>query len=119
MRSASVMLSVGLLVLGGSLGAAQERPGKGVTMPEVLSEVKPRYTDSAKAERIEGNVMLEAVVKEDGSVGDVKVVKSLDEKHGLDAEAIKALKQWRFKPGMKDGKAVAVLVEVEMTFTLK
>ena len=59
-----------------------------------------------------------AVVLPDGTVGDdVKVTRSLDE--DLDKEAVKALRQWIFAPGTKDGKAVAVQVNVEMTFTLK
>jgi len=119
MKSASMVLSVGLLVLGSSLGAAQERPGKDVTVPQIIREVKPAYTDSAKKEGIQGVVTLEVVVKDDGNVGDVKVKKSLDTKHGLDEEAVKAMKQWQFKPGAKGGKAVAVIVDVEMTFTLK
>ena len=69
--------------------------------------------------RIEGSVGLSAVVLAAGTVGEVKVVQSLDTVHGLDAEAVKALKQWEFKPGTKDGKAVAVRVAVNLTFTLK
>jgi len=68
---------------------------------------------------IEGEVVLDVVVQSDGAVGDVKVKQSLDAVYGLDQEAIKAMKQWQFKPGMKDGKAVAVRVEVKMRFTLR
>jgi protein TonB len=56
-------------------------------------------------------------VQPDGTVGDVRVTKALNP--GLDQEAIKAVKQWRFKPGHKDGKAVPVRVTLEMTFTLR
>jgi TonB family protein len=69
--------------------------------------------------RIEGKVGLETVVLSDGKVGDVKVVQSLDKIYGLDDNAVKAMKQWEFKPGMKDGKAVAVRIHVDMAFTLK
>jgi protein TonB len=62
-------------------------------------------------------VELEVVVKKDGTVGDVKVKKSLDAE--LDEEAVKAMKKWEFKPGTKEGKPVDVLVDVEMTFNLK
>jgi protein TonB len=82
-------------------------------------EVQPQYTQEALAARIEGTVWLEAVVLSDGTVGDVFVVRSLDSVLGLDRQAVTAMKQWEFKPGTKDGKAVAVRVEVEMTFTLK
>ena len=56
---------------------------------------------------------------ENGVVGDVEIVESLDKVYGLDDQAIKAIRQWTFEPGTKDGKPVAVRVEVEMTFTLK
>ena len=95
------------------------RPGEGVTAPQIEKEVKPVYTESAKKERIQGSVGMEVVVLADGSVGDVNVTQSLDKQHGLDDEAVKAVRQWRFVPGKKDGKAVPVLVEIEMTFTLK
>jgi protein TonB len=94
-------------------------PGNGVTLPVVVSEVKPDYTPEPKAAGIKGTVGLGTVVLADGTVGDVTVAQSLDTVHGLDQQAVKAMKQWRFKPGLKDGKPVAVLVAVEMTFTLK
>ena len=115
------MIAALILCVACAAPLAQERPvpGKDVLMPQVISEVKPNYTASALKARIQGNVVMEAVVREDGSVGDVKVTKSLDTEHGLDEEAVKAMKKWEFKPGTKDGKPVPVAVEVEMTFTLK
>ena len=90
---------------------------EGVKPPVLVKEVKPQYTDDAKTRRVQGNVEVEAVVKTDGTVGDVTVTKSLDPQ--LDEEAVKATKQWRFRPGTKDGNAVDVLVHIELTFTLK
>ena len=81
------------------------------------SEVKPKYTDDAKARRVQGNVELDVVVKSDGTVGDVTVTKSLDPE--LDEQAVKATKQWRFRPGTKDSKPVDVMVQIELTFTLR
>ena len=95
------------------------KPGKDVTPPVLVSEAKPNYTRAAMQAKIQGGVNLEVIVLKDGTVGDVKVVKSLDTVHGLDDEAVKAMKQWRFKPGTRDKKPVAVQVDVEMTFTLK
>jgi len=115
------MIAALILCVACAAPLAQERPvpGKDVLMPQVIRDVKPNYTASALKARIEGNVVMEAVVREDGSVGDVKVTKSLDTEHGLDEEAVKAMKKWEFKPGTKDGKPVPVAVQVEMTFTLK
>lgn len=94
-------------------------PGDGVTLPTVVREVKPGYTPEAMERKIQGSVWLETVVLETGDVGDVVVTRSLDAEYGLDQQAIAATKQWKFKPGMKDGKPVAVWVTIELTFTLK
>src|SRR4029453_4383568 len=97
--------------------AAQEMSS--ATAPVAIRTVHPQYPREAREARIQGNVMLDAVVLKDGTVGDVTVTKSLDKEHGLDDQALKALKQWQFKPGTKDGKPVDVRVSVEMSFTLK
>lgn len=90
-----------------------------VTAPRVVKEVKPHYTPAAMEAGIQGVVVLDVVVQKDGTVGDVNITRSLDTVHGLDEEAVRAVKQWRFRPGRKDGEAVAVLVEIELTFTLR
>ena len=119
MKTASLVVAAGLVVQSAMFAGSppQERPAKNVTMPTVVREVKPDYPESAKKERIQGSVTLGAVVKKDGTVGDVTVKKSLHPE--LDEEAVKAMKKWQFKPGTKDGKAVDVTVDVEMTFNLK
>ena len=107
---------------GGFLATARAQevfnPGNGVTLPIVVHEVKPDYTARAKAAHIQGTVLLGAVVLADGNVGDVKVAVSRHD-YGLDQQAVNAAKQWTFKPGMKDGKAVPVRVHIELRFTLK
>lgn len=95
------------------------RPGQGLTSPEVITESKPKYTAAAMRAKIEGVVEVEAIILADGSVGPVRVVRSLDKEFGLDAEAVKAVKQWVFKPGRKDGEPVAVLVNIELSFTIR
>jgi bla regulator protein blaR1 len=94
-----------------------QRPGGRVTTPKLKREVKPQYSERAKQEKIEGEVLMECVVKTDGTVGDTKVVKSLDP--DLDQAALDAAAQWLFEPGTRDGKPVAVLVTIAMSFTLK
>ncbi len=90
----------------------------GLKSPVLVREVKAQYTDDAKKRKVQGSVELEEVITTDGTVrDDVRVIKSLDP--DLDAQAVAAAKQWLFKPGTKDGKPVNVLVNLEMTFTLK
>jgi protein TonB len=91
--------------------------GGSVSMPVVLSERKPSYTATAMRAKVEGSVKMECVVLPDGTVGEVRVMKRLDP--DIDGEAVRALRDWTFKPGMKDGVAVPVRVEIEMTFTLR
>jgi protein TonB len=85
----------------------------------VIHQVKPQYTADAMRAKIQGTVWLECVVMPDGTVGDVRVRRSLDPLFGLDQEAIAAAKRWRFKPGLVGGKPVAVAVTIELTFTLR
>ena len=91
----------------------------GVTAPRVIQEVKANYTAEAMRARIQGVVVLECVVEVDGRVGPVRIVRSLDAVHGLDEEAIRTLRQWRFVPAMKDGVPVRVAVKVEISFTIR
>lgn len=104
---------------GGGTGGGAYRPGNGVQVPRVLRDVKPQYTADAMRAKVQGSVWLECVVLADGSVGRIEVIRSLDPTFGLDQEAIKAAKQWRFAPGTRFGEPVAVLVTIELTFTLR
>jgi TonB family protein len=118
MRKAGLL--VGLVVVSLVAAAAQEpvyRLGEGIVPPSIEKEVKPNYTPDALTARVEGSVKLECVVLPGGSVSLPRVVESLHP--SLDAEALRALSQWRFKPGTKDGKRVAVRVEIAMTFSLR
>jgi periplasmic protein TonB len=105
--------------IGGGTGGGVYRPGNGVVSPRVLYEQKPGYTGEAMRAKIQGVVLLEAVVMPDGTVGQIHITRSLDSTFGLDQEAIKALKKWKFAPGTRLGQPVPVLVDVEMTFTLR
>ena len=79
--------------------------------------MKPDYTDEGRRRHIEGDVVLEIVVKSDGSVGSVKVLQRLGA--GLDERAVEAVRQWRFSPAKRYGTPVDVLVEVAMEFKLR
>jgi periplasmic protein TonB len=104
---------------GGGTGGGYYRPGAGIENPVVLREVKPQYTADAMRAKIQGVVVLECVILADGSVGHVSVVRSLDPVFGLDQEAIKAAKQWRFLPAKRQGQPVAIAVNIELAFTLR
>lgn len=104
---------------GGGTGGGVYRLGSGVTTPVLLREVRPQYTSDAMRAKIQGTVLVQCIVKADGGVGDVEVVRSLDPVFGLDQEAIKAARQWRFRPGTLKGEAVPVIITIELTFTLR
>jgi TonB family protein len=96
------------------------RPGNGVMPPKLVKEAKPTYRADAMRAKISGRIVLEAVVKIDGTIEDVRVIRSLDDnKYGMDDEAISTVKKWAFQAGTKDGAAVPVLIEIEMSFTIK
>lgn len=104
---------------GGGTGGGVYRPGNGVESPRLLRSVRPNYTAEAMRAKVQGLVRLEGVVLPDGTVGDVKVTRSLDPVFGLDQEAMKAARQFRFVPGTRFGEPVAVLVSFEIEFTLR
>jgi TonB family protein len=104
---------------GGGTGGGVYRPGNGVETPRLLREVKPQYTAQAMRAKIQGEVLLECVVQADGTIGKISVVRSLDSTFGLDQEAIKAARQWRFAPGTRFGQPVNVLVTIQIAFTLR
>jgi TonB family protein len=102
---------------GGGTGGGPFQPGAGIEPPTLQREVKPLYTDDARRRSIEGDVVLEVVVRRDGSVGSVRVVRRLGA--GLDERAIEAVRQWRFAPARRFGSPVDVVVEVAVEFTLR
>jgi protein TonB len=102
---------------GGGTGGGPYRPGSGISPPSLLREVKPDYTEDARAHVIEGDVVMEIVVRRDGSVGEVRLLQGLG--HGLDARAVQAVREWRVSPGKRHGVPVDVLVEVAMEFKIR
>ena len=104
---------------GGGSGGGVFRPGNGVEVPRMLRNVTPAYTAEAMRAKVQGVVLVEAVILPDGTVGDVTVIRSLDKVFGLDDEAVKAARQMRFLPGTRFGEPVAVLVTIELSFTLR
>ena len=97
-------------------GGGVFRVGGGVSPPKPIYTPDPEYDDGARKRRIQGTVVLRMIVGADGLPRDIKVAQSLV--RGLDEEAIKAVKQWRFQPSLKDGQPVAVQINVEVQFRL-
>ena len=106
---------------GGGFGGGVYDIGNGVSSPQLVREVKPNYTGEAMRAKLQGIVEMEAVVLPDGSVDpkSIRITRSLDANLGLDQQAIIAVKQWRFRPGLYKGQPVPVRVNVELTFTLR
>jgi len=102
---------------GGGTGGGPFQPGSGILPPTLVREVKASYTDEARRRTLEGDVVLEIVVKRDGSVGAMRVVRALG--GGLDQKAMDAVRQWRFGPATRNGAPVDVFVEVSVGFTLR
>ena len=98
-------------------GGGPYRAGAGIDPPRLRHEVKPAYTTAARRQGVEGDVLVEIVVRRDGTVGDVRLIRRLG--HGLDEQAIAAVRQWRFDPARRHGAPVDVIVEVSLQFRLR
>jgi TonB family protein len=119
---ARAAIAVFVTALGVSATPLQEQPvyqvgDEGVSDPKVIKDVRPQYSKEALEKQIQGEVALEGVVTEQGTMTDLRVLKSLEP--SLDQAAIDAALQWRFEPARKDGKPVRVRVTLIMSFRLK
>jgi len=101
---------------GGGIGGGVFRVGGGVSAPKVTYQPDPEYSEEARKAKYQGVCVLSLIVGPDGKPRDVKVARSLG--LGLDEKAIEAVNQWKFEPAQKDGKQVAVAINVEVTFRL-
>ncbi len=92
-----------------------------VTYPERIPEsyVKPTYPDLARKAKIEGMVILQIIVRKDGTVGNITVLRAPSARLGFEESAIDAVTQWRYKPAMQSGRPVDVYLTVQVAFELK
>jgi len=88
----------------------------GITAPRIISRVEPTYTEEARTGKVSGTVVLFAEISSAGTVENVVVLNKLGK--GLDEMAVRAIKQWKFSPAVKDGRPVAVMITIEMNFSL-
>jgi TonB family protein len=101
---------------GGGIGGEVYRPGGGVQMPRAIYDPEPDYSEEARKAKYQGTVILQVVIDAEGYPRDIRTARTLG--LGLDEKAIEAVRTWRFQPAMKDGRAVAVLVNIEVSFRL-
>jgi TonB family protein len=92
------------------------RIGGGVSAPVAVEKHEPQYSSEARINKVQGTVVLSIVIGSDGIPRDLRVIRSLG--LGLDQKAIEAVRQWRFKPGIKENQPVSVLATVETNFRL-
>lgn len=93
--------------------------GPGITAPVPVLTPHPEYPPSAMRAKIQGSVRVRCIVRTDGACADVSVVRSLDRTYGLDDEAMRALRDWRFRPALRAGTPVATRIDFEMRFALR
>ncbi|HVP55118.1 MAG TPA: energy transducer TonB [Candidatus Eisenbacteria bacterium] len=101
---------------GGGYGGGAFRVGNGVSAPRALETPDPEYSEEARKAKYQGTVVLWLIVGPDGKPRDIRVSRPLG--MGLDQKAIEAVNKWRFEPAMKDGRPVAVQINVEVNFRL-
>jgi protein TonB len=101
---------------GGGIGGGAFKVGGGVSAPKAIYAPDPEYSEEARKAKYQGTCVLWLVVGPDGRARDIRVARTLG--LGLDEKAMEAVKTWKFEPAMKDGKPVAVQINVEVTFRL-
>jgi protein TonB len=101
---------------GGGIGGGAFKVGGGVSAPKPIYAPDPEYSEEARKAKYQGTCVLWLVVGPDGKARDIRVARTLG--LGLDEKAMEAVKTWKFEPAMKDGKPVAVQINVEVTFRL-
>lgn len=101
---------------GGGTGGGVFRVGGGVSAPKRIYDPDPEYSEEARKAKYQGVCVLYVVIGPDGKTRDIRVQRTLG--LGLDEKAIEAVRTWRFEPAMKDGRPVAVAVNIEVTFHL-
>jgi protein TonB len=90
--------------------------GGAVSAPTVIHSVPPEYTPEARKAKVEGIVAVMLIVDEHGLPQDVQVVRGTGT--GLDMKAVEAIRQYRFKPALEDGRPVRVRLNIEVNFKI-
>jgi TonB family protein len=98
----------------------EEKPLKADTMPELIQEsiLKPEYPEDARKAGISGTVILDVMVKQDGTAGEISVREGVADYPSLAEKAVEAVREWKFKPATKDGKPISMSVAIPVAFRL-
>jgi|SRR5450830_936921 protein TonB len=109
-------------VKGGTVGGTGQdlgaplRIGGDVKAPVLIQRIEPSYPEAARKTRMQGVVILEAIITPEGHVANVRVLKSVNAL--LDAAAERAVTNWMYKPATLNGRAVSVYLTVTVNFQL-
>jgi TonB family protein len=101
---------------GGNIGGGVYQIGGGVSEPKVIYSVDPEFSDEARRAKYQGVVLIALIVDKDGNPQSVHVARALG--MGLDEKAMEAVRQFKFKPALREGKPVACYATVEVNFRL-
>lgn len=101
---------------GGNTGGGPKRIGGGVSAPVLVYQVDPEFSEEARKAKFGGNVLVNLWVGADGLPSHVHVIRALG--MGLDEKAVEAVKQYKFRPAMENGKPVTVEMNIEVTFQI-
>lgn len=101
---------------GGNTGGGPKRVGGGISAPQVIYQVEPEFSEEARKAKVSGNVIVYLWVDKNGLPSHVRVVRGVG--MGLDEKAVEAVRQYRFKPAMENGKPVTVEMNIEVNFQI-
>lgn len=101
---------------GGNTGGGPKRIGGGVSAPQLIYSVEPEFSEEARKAKVAGNVLVNLWVDTNGLPSHVRVIRGVG--MGLDEKAVEAVKQYKFRPAMENGKPVLVELNVEVNFQI-
>jgi periplasmic protein TonB len=101
---------------GGNTGGGPRRIGGGVSAPQLIYQVEPEFSEEARKAKVAGNVLVNLWVDTNGLPSHVRVIRGVG--MGLDEKAVEAVRQYKFRPAMENGKPVLVELNVEVNFQI-
>jgi protein TonB len=109
-------MKLAALILIATAGSLRPQEISHTTAPRVIHTVQPEYTKEALDAKLQGTVLLTALIGVDGLPSDIKMTRGLGK--GLDEKAVECVERWRFSPGTNHGEPIPMKVQVEINFRL-